>query len=73
MSLVNKVKININGYFSEMGTSEDIPEDILDIIEENDGNIGLVSIPLLFKILANLIASILVLNFSFTKKIEVIQ
>ena len=42
MSLVNKVKININGYFSEMGTSEYIPEDILDIIEENDGNIGLV-------------------------------
>ena len=42
MSLVNKIKININGYFSEMGTSEDIPEDILDIIEENDGNIGLV-------------------------------
>ena len=42
MSLVNKIKININGYFSEMGTSEDIPEDILDIIEENEGNIGLV-------------------------------
>ena len=29
MSLVNKVKINIIGYFSDMGTSEDIPEEIL--------------------------------------------
>jgi len=38
-TLINKIKINIYGYFSEKGISEEIPEDILDIIEENEENV----------------------------------